>query len=193
MTGDADERGSDVGEQEIVENLKRSAANALQALDHFKASLEAAGFVRSAEAYVKMADTLAGQRLWSAAKAPPDLDARFAQLAERAGEIDRILAPYVEAMRKIAALQALAATGTEAGAAAPAEPSGEPVLAALRDAPRGLSVTALRAQLGLSTRELRQRLASLEGAGRVRAIRRGGRVRWMAAGGDRDGTASTTG
>ena len=175
------------GDQEILQNLRYSSANALQALEHFKASLVAAGFVRSADAYVTMADTLVGQRLWSVESADSEVETRFCELADCAAEIDRILAPFVEAMQKIAMLQGLAQSARETAARDLAAWSDDPVLLALDEAAQGLTTTALRARTGLSTRALRDRLETLEADGLIVVRRSGRRSRWVAAGGD--GTA----
>lgn len=155
----------------------RSSLDAVeQALRHFSASLDRAGFAQGADAYRQMADVVVGQWLWAEENGGRDLRPRFLRIAELAGVVADQLRPYVAAMDQVRGIRGLAA---EAWPVAPDSLS-ERILAALVDAPVGLTATELRASTGGSTLATRRALGELVGGGLV-ASSGGSRARYRLA------------
>ncbi|WP_327722270.1 hypothetical protein OG381_47990 [Streptomyces sp. NBC_00490] len=95
-----------------VDNIAQSTRAAAQALGHLERALETAGFPAGTAAYRRMAEVLFAQRLSveqpAGQSADPAVDptvmAGFEQIALCAGRIYAMLQPYVEVMRRLAAL-----------------------------------------------------------------------------------------
>ena len=145
------------------QNVVASLDAAEQALGHFAASLDQAGFRAGAEAYGQMASVLIGQWVWVADTPERDLDARFDRVADLAESIGSQLRPYVESMDRLTALRGLVAE--KAGVAPPTMTSR--ILEALAAAERPLSVLELRAATRESTSQIREALRRLVEAGHV--------------------------
>ena len=144
-------------------NVVTSLDAAEQALGHFAASLERAGFEAGADPYRQMASVLIGQWVWVAETPERDLDARFARVADLAESIGGQLRPYVETMDRLTALRGLVAE--KSGTTPPSMPSR--ILEALAAADRPMSVMELRGATRESTAQIRQALAGLVDAGQV--------------------------
>lgn len=158
--------------EDLTGNIVRTVATAETVLAHFEDALRRSGFAEGAEQYRQLADTLLGQRLWVASSGAPS-GARFSAVGERAQSIHALLAPYVEAFRRLSALADVAdiarlddaldgapdgvgpADGT-ASEPAPPETGGAAgrVLDALGRSGRPLSMSALRAELHVGRSEL---------------------------------------
>ena len=165
--------------QELETNIVATVSTAETVLAHFEQSLLAAGFADGAQSYVRLADTLIGQRLWAETSGMAS-DARFAAVATHARAIHALLLPYVQAFERLTALAAPTLL-SGAGASSPAIPASleamgavldhdalaQRVLKALDDAKRPVSTTALRAALGVSKRELLAALDRLFEAGEI--------------------------
>ena len=172
--------------QELETNIVATVSTAEAVLAHFEQSLVAAGFAEGAQSYVRLADTLIGQRLWAETSGMAS-DARFTAVAIHARAIHAMLLPYTEAFERLAALAAptlLGDAGTSASLSAPDEPVGaafdhDPLtrraLEALDAATRPLSTTALRAALGVSKTELLAALDQLFEAALIERHRTAGR------------------
>jgi len=154
-------------------NLRQSLEAAEQALAHFNRSLAESGFEAGAASYQKMADILIGQWLWAEEQQLDDYNERFRQLAALAGRVHEQLLPYVEAMRRLTTLAELVPPPSP-----PVAPDSRErrILATLRKAPRPLSATALRKEIGGSTQRLRKTMQRLIDDGLVETRRAGSRV-----------------
>jgi hypothetical protein len=155
--------------QELETNIVATVSTAEAVLAHFEQSLVAAGFGEGAQSYVRLADTLIGQRLWAETSGMAS-DARFTAVANHARAIHALLLPYTEAFERLAVLAAPTLLGDDVSLSVPDEPVGaafehDPLtlraLEALDAATRPLSTTALRAELGVSKTELRAALDRL--------------------------------
>lgn len=159
-------------------NVKATLATAVQVLDHFQQSLHRSGFAEGVAAYEKMADTLAGQKMWSASHGV-NTDAEFATIASLALSIHEMLAPYDSTMRRLSTLGGPAQPNASV-AAATSDPPAHPLRAAILQLLEGsrlpMSVTALRTQCRCDKGALAVELASLERTGRVKRLERSGRT-----------------
>ena len=162
------------------EHIVRSLAAVEEALSHFERSLTASGFEAGAASYRKMAEVVVGQWLWVDAQELTEYNERFRHIATLAARVHEQLLPYVTAMRQLAALQELVPPPPPELPVDPDSPAGR-VFLALRDAPRPLSITALRRQLGGTTRALRETVSALVEAGLVTERRAGSRILYAAA------------
>lgn len=155
------------------QNVIASLDAAEQALGHFAASLDQAGFRAGAEAYGQMASVLIGQWVWVADSTERDLDTRFARVADLAESIGGQLRPYVETMNRLVALRGLVAE--KAGAAPPTMTAR--ILEALAAAERPMSILELRAATREPTSQIRLAVGRLVDAGHV-AVAVGSRQRY---------------
>ena len=173
----------------LAGNITRTVATAEAVLDHFERSLQQAGFADNAEAYRKLADTLLGQRLWVASSGEPS-GARFRAVGQHARAIQSMLEPYVEAFRRLSALasddlgdpdepgwveESRAGSAVDGAGPAAREAADEHVLAALAEAGRPMSLTALRAALDVPRPALLAAVERLAEAGEVTRRHTGGR------------------
>jgi hypothetical protein len=145
------------------ENVVASLTAAEQALGHFAASLDHAGFGAGADAYRRMASILLGQWVWLADQPERELDPRFIRIADLAESIALQLRPYVETMERLVALRGLVAE--RHGVAQPSDTSR--ILEALVAADRPLSVMEIRAATREPTTTIRRELARLMDLGQV--------------------------
>lgn len=173
-------------DEALGQNVKATLATAVQVLEHFQQSLRKSGFVEGAESYGRMADTLIGQKMWSASRAL-DTDAEFATIASLARSIHEMLAPYSHSMLRISGLGPAAAV--PAPTAAPVDAADAlrlRILNVLGATRRPVSLTALRTQCGCDRRALGAELAALEQAARVKRQEKSGRTLYsLGAGLDR--------
>jgi hypothetical protein len=139
------------------ENVVASLAAAEQALGHFSASLDQAGFGAGADAYRQMASILLGQWVWLADQPERDFDPRFIRVADLAESIAVQLRPYVETMERLVALRGLVAE--RHGVVQPSDASR--ILQALVAADRPMSVMEIRAATREPTTTIRLELARL--------------------------------
>jgi hypothetical protein len=172
--------------QQLETNIVATVSTAEAVLAHFEQSLLAAGFAEGAQSYVRLTDTLIGQRLWAETSGMAG-DARFTAVALHARAIHALLLPYTEAFERLAALAAprlLGDADTSESPLAPPEAVGadfdhDPltlrVLEALDAATRPRSTTALRAALGVTKSELLAALDRLFEAALIERHRTSGR------------------
>lgn len=179
--------------QQLEGNIVATVSTAEAVLTHFERSLLDAGFAEGAESYLRLSETLIGQRLWAESSGTAS-GAPFRAVAARARAIHALLLPYVEAFGRLSALAAPSllgeaehaadsgptpaapvgrtsvpsrATGRvlREGTAPEADPVATGVLAALDAAGRPLSLTALRAALKVPRPELLAAVDRLAAAG----------------------------
>ena len=157
------------------ENIAESLAAVEKALEHFNTSLIRSGFADGAASYQKMAEIIVGQWMWASSQGIDQHNDRFRRVAALAAEIHEQLLPYVEGMRKLALLQELV---PEPKPEPPFPPDSRParILEMLAAAPRPMSMTALRKEVGGSSSVLKKELAELVSDGWVRERRAGSRV-----------------
>lgn len=166
--------------QQLEANIVATVATAEAVLSHFERSLLEAGFADGAEPYRQLSETLIGQRLWAESSGTAT-SARFAAVGARARAIHALLLPYVEAFGRLTVLAAPSLLDDDdsgppaARADAEADPLDAAVLAALDTAGRPLSMTALRAELGVPRAELLAAVERLAAAGSVRRRTASGR------------------
>ncbi len=177
------------GSAQLEANIVDTVATVEKVLAQFEKSLVDAGFADGAQTYVRLADTVIGQRLWAESSGMA-AEARFEAVAGHARAIHAMLTPYVDAFRRLGAIGAASllddggagdggAGGGAAGAGAtdsPVDPVGAAVLAELDRAGRPLSATALRAALGIDKRALATALDQLAATGHVQRTESSGRV-----------------
>jgi hypothetical protein len=134
-----------------------------QALRHFAASLEQAGFSAAAKAYSRMADVVVGQWHWVREDGGRGLEPNFLRVALLAGSVADILRPYVVAMDRLRSIQALVmdAWALENGSTAAR------IVASLATADEGLSVTELTKVTGRSSSSIRNEVRALVERGLV--------------------------
>lgn len=87
-----------------VDNVRSTVKKCSEVLEHFKNSLESAGFARGSADYQRMSELLATQRLWAQREASGVLDGDFGVLAGKAAAVYALLKPYASAMARLAAL-----------------------------------------------------------------------------------------
>ena len=134
-----------------------------QALEHFVASLDRAGFADGAGAYRQMADVVIGQWMWAEQTGARDLQPRFLRIASLAGNVAEQLRQYVSAMEQLRGLRGLA------GDAWDIEPGSttERIVESLASSAGGMTMSELRQVTGASTVALRRELDRLVGKGIV--------------------------
>lgn len=152
------------------------------ALSHFDDSLQNAGFADGAGTYMQMADVVLGQWLWVEETNQRDLEPRFVRIAELAQSVAHQLAPYVEAMQRLSALEGLAADrwGIE-----PSSPTGH-VLGALAAAAEPMSLRDLGTATSVPASALRRALEDLVDAERVARVSDRGTRYVLSSSGDAD-------
>ena len=163
--------------QAVLDNVRKTLATAQKVLEHFEQSLLRSGFAEGSAAYRKMAETLLGQRLWTAA-CGASLEVEFAAVAKRAKAIHALLVPYADTMLRLSAVAGLqpAPHQPELDKHTATTPDGstDEVLDLLAKARRPMSMSALAAQARCDRRTLLDRIAVLEQQGR---LKRGGSAR----------------
>ncbi|MGE0228741.1 MAG: hypothetical protein AB7I38_01095 [Dehalococcoidia bacterium] len=173
--------------EQLTGNIRATVSTAEAVLAHFEQSLRDAGFADNAQSYTQLAETLIGQRLWAESSGTA-ADARFEAVAVHARAIHALLLPYVEAFYRMAALGAPSLLNESASAAeavtqhetsatpeALDDPLAPRILEALARAERPLSVTALRAELGVPKADLIGGLDRLSASGQIDRKRVAGR------------------
>jgi len=172
---------------QLAGNIVATVATAEAVLAQFRQSLVQAGFAEGALPYTRLADTIIAQRLWVESSGMA-AEARFRAVGVHARALTELLQPYVEAFQRLSALAGAGlleeagtpdapgsdTPGTDAAGGAP-DKAGESVLAALADAGRPLSFTAVRDAVRLPRAELTAALSRLEETGRIERTRASGR------------------
>ena len=136
-----------------------SLASANEALAALLASLRRSGFEDAAEPYDRMQHVLVQQRLWSRNQGRADLDPQFAEIAESARAIQRVLAGFSAAIEHLTHIDRIEPSGRPA-----APPVSSGVLADLLLGRRTVSAARLAA-LDWPADDRRRFIGSLVAAG----------------------------
>lgn len=170
-------------DEELLANVRETTATALDVLRHMESAIHRSGFSAGLAAYEQLAVTLAGQRTWTLDKPDPQIDRQFAELAMCSARIRGLLVPYVRLMEKLSALGAVRdafAPPVEVHTSPPLDEDERPVFEVLRAAERAMTLSSLREETRLGSRQLRSLLVRLEEKGLVKRERSGERPRFAA-------------
>lgn len=156
---------------ELMANVRQTTATALDVLRHMESAIHRSGFSAGVGAYEQLAATLGGQRAWTLDKPDGEVDRQFAELAQCSARIRSMLIPYVRIMEQLTALGAVRdAFPSPPVACAPSTLAEDerPVFEVLRSEERAMTLSSLREETKLGSRQLRSLLARLEEKGLVR-------------------------
>ncbi len=106
----------------IANNLKRSLQSADGGRASFLASLSGSGLREALSGYRQLQAVLIQQRLWAQDHSRSELEPLFQSIAETAGEIHAILAPYADIMRPLKELDKITQMHFENASTEPVEP-----------------------------------------------------------------------
>jgi len=155
-------------------NVEHSLDAVEQALTHFAASLERAGFGAGADAYRQMAHVVVGQWLWVENANERDIEPRYLRIAELAETVAAQLTPYVEAMQQLRSIRGLV---EERWGVDPDSTSGR-IVAALTSSRRPMSLTQSTSVTREPFAEVKRALLDLTDRGLVRKTVIGSRVKF---------------
>lgn len=137
-----------------------------EALSHFVASLERAGFSAGSDSYRKMANVVLAQWLWVEDEDQRDLEPRYLRVAELANSVAVMLTPYVVAMRRLSALRGII---EERWGVNPNSTAGR-IISTLASSIQPMSVAELRDAAGMTSTTARQALQELVEEGMVTQV-----------------------